>query len=176
MEKQLSFKLISCSLDKIKNQRRTEKSKLSEEMTKRLKQSDTSKDTLKREKSDALKQVLQKHLEQFTSELLTSSEKRLKLKSLSLEEEIQERLFLETNFLKKTSPEVETPKKDLLFDNSIHLISVKTVAEWLGLAPKTIHNWVSLRKVPYVKCGQKVMFRPKSLKAWLNRKEIKSWL
>ena len=60
----------------------------------------------------------------------------------------------------------------LLFDN---LISVKTVAERLGLAPKTIHNWVYLRKIPYVKCGQKVMFRPKSLKAWLNQKEIKSW-
>ena len=60
----------------------------------------------------------------------------------------------------------------LFFEN---LISVKTVAERLGLAPKTIHNWVYLRKIPYVKCGHKVMFRPKSLKAWLNRKEIKSW-
>ena len=60
----------------------------------------------------------------------------------------------------------------LFFDN---LIGVKTVAERLGLAPKTIHNWVYLRKIPYVKCGNKVMFRPKSLKAWLNRKEIKSW-
>ena len=41
----------------------------------------------------------------------------------------------------------------LFFDN---LISVKTVAERLGLAPKTIHNWVYLRKIPYVKCGNKV--------------------
>ena len=60
----------------------------------------------------------------------------------------------------------------VFFDN---LISVKTVAERLGLAPKTIYNWVYLRKIPYVKFGNKVMFRPKSLKAWLNRKEIKSW-
>ena len=64
------------------------------------------------------------------------------------------------------------PPQAVFFDN---LISVKTVAERLGLAPKTIHNWVYLRKIPYVKCGHKVMFRPKSLKAWLNRKEIKSW-
>ncbi len=61
-----------------------------------------------------------------------------------------------------------SPKTEQLFDN---LVSVKTVAEMLGVAPKTIHNWVYLRKIPYVKCGQKVMFRPKSLKAWLNRKE-----
>ena len=61
-----------------------------------------------------------------------------------------------------------TPKTEQLFDN---LISVKTVAEMLGVAPKTIHNWVYLRKIPYVKCGHKVMFRSKSLKAWLNRKE-----
>ena len=56
------------------------------------------------------------------------------------------------------------PKTELLFDN---LVSVKTVAEMLGVAPKTIHNWVYLRKIPYVKCGHRVMFRPKSLKAWL---------
>ncbi|MDE0151102.1 MAG: helix-turn-helix domain-containing protein [Bdellovibrionales bacterium] len=62
---------------------------------------------------------------------------------------------------------------DPLFDN---LISVKTVSEMLGIAPKTIHNWIYLRKIPYMKVGQRVMFRPKSLKAWLNRKEIKPWL
>ena len=127
---------------------------------------------LQKQQEPAIQQ--QRQFEQFISELLTSSEKKLKLKSLSLEKEAQEKS--ETNFLKDTSLKAETPKEDLLFDNSIHLVSVKTVAELLGLAPKTIHNWVSLRKIPYVKCGQKVMFRPKSLKAWLNRKEIKSWL
>ena len=65
-------------------------------------------------------------------------------------------------------PDCDLDVQVLLFDN---LVSVKTVAEMLGVAPKTIHNWVYLRKIPYVKCGQKVMFRPKSLKAWLNRKE-----
>ena len=82
----------------------------------------------------------------------------------------------ERNILKEIPPEEQSPKKEQLFDNQINLISVKTVAEILGIAPKTIHNWVYLRKIPYVKYGQKVMFRPKSLKAWLNRKEIKSWL
>ena len=103
------------------------------------------------------------------SELLPKPEKDFKLKSdfLSLEG-----VKSETSVLNEVTPE-QNPKKDLLFEN---LVSVETVAEMLGLAPKTIHNWVYLRKIPYVKYSQKVMFRPKSLKAWLNRKEIKSWL
>ena len=101
-------------------------------------------------------------------ELLPKTKEELKLKSLSLEG-----VKAEENSLKEAPPDVQSPKEELLFEN---LVSVKTVAEILGLAPKTIHNWVYLRKIPYVKYGQKVMFRPKSLKAWLNRKEIKSWL
>ena len=100
-------------------------------------------------------------------ELLPKIKEEFKLKSLSLEGVKTE------NTLKETSPDVHSPKEELLFEN---LVSVETVAEGLGIAPKTIHNWVYLRKIPYVKCGQKVMFRSKSLKAWLNRKEIKSWL
>ena len=92
---------------------------------------------LQKQQEPAIQQ--QRQFEQFISELLTSSEKKLKLKSLSLEKEAQEKS--ETSFLKDTSLKTETPKKDLLFDNSIHLVSVKTVAELLGLAPKTIHNW-----------------------------------
>ena len=113
----------------------------------------------------------EKQGEQAVIELLPKVKEEFKLKALSLEG-----VKAEENTLKETSPNGHSPKEEKLFENQIHLVSVKTVAEMLGLAPKTIHNWVSLRKIPYVKCGQKVMFRPKSLKAWLNRKEIKSWL
>ena len=108
---------------------------------------------------------------QLVTQLLPKIKEEFKLKTLSLEG-----VRTEENPLKETPPVVQSPEKEKFFGNQIHLISVKTVAEMLGLAPKTIHNWVYLRKIPYVKCGQKVMFRPKSLKAWLNRKEIKSWL
>ena len=102
---------------------------------------------------------------------------KLGLDFLSLKEIVQKKPNSELSAL-KTSLREQTLKKEPLFDNQIELISVKTVAEMLGLAPKTIHNWVYLRKIPYVKRGRKVMFRPKSLKAWLNRKEkeAKSWL
>ena len=126
--------------------------------------------------------VLSSGKQQHTSlkqHLSSKKEKKLKqkikeefkLRSLSLEG-----VKAEANPLKETLPDVHSPKEKKFFDNQIDLISVKTVAEMLGIAPKTIHNWVSLRKIPYVKYGHKVMFRPKSLKAWLNRKEVKSWL
>ena len=116
---------------------------------------------------------------QAVKELLPIMKKdaKLGLDFLSLKEIVQKKPNSELSAL-KTSLREQTLKKEPLFDNQIELISVKTVAEMLGLAPKTIHNWVYLRKIPYVKRGRKVMFRPKSLKAWLNRKEkeAKSWL
>ena len=63
--------------------------------------------------------------------------------------------------------------KDKLFDN---LMDVETTAEVLGVAPKTVRKWVSIRFIPYLKVGRRVMFRPKSLELWLNKKENKSWL
>ena len=64
-------------------------------------------------------------------------------------------------------------KPVVFFDN---LINVETTAEVLGVAPKTIRKWVSIRFIPYLKLGSRVMFRPKSLELWLNQKENKSWL
>ena len=58
----------------------------------------------------------------------------------------------------------------LLFDN---LINVENVAEVLGVAPKTIRKWVSIRFIPFVRVGRRVMFRPKSIELWLNQKEVK---
>ena len=57
-----------------------------------------------------------------------------------------------------------------LFDN---LIDVESVAEALGVAPKTIRKWVSIRFIPFVRVGRRVMFRPRSIELWLNHKEVK---
>ena len=109
----------------------------------------------------------------FISEQLQKEKQKIKLKSLLSEERVEEGNLLGTDVLKEDALEIQSKEKELFF---LNLISVKTVAERLGVAPKTIHNWVYLHKIPYVKVGQKVMFRPKSLKAWLTRKEVKSWL
>ena len=75
--------------------------------------------------------------------------------------------------LKKAGRPSRSGRPDLFFDN---LIDVETTAEVLGVAPKTIRKWVSIRFIPYLKVGRRVLFRPKSLELWLNQKENKSWL
>ena len=72
--------------------------------------------------------------------------------------------------IKKAGRSSQPDTSGLLFDN---LINLETVSEILGVAPKTIHNWVYLRRIPYIKVGRKVMFCSKSLISWFNRKEIK---
>ena len=146
MEKQLSFELKILSSGKQENS--------------------SLKKHLSSKKEGKLKQKAQE--EQPVIKLLPKRKEDFRLKALSLEG-----VKAEDSPLTEALPDVPSPKEEPLFEN---LISVKTVAEGLGIAPKTIHNRVSLRKIPYVKCGHKVMFRQKSLKAWLNRKEIKSWL
>lgn len=60
-----------------------------------------------------------------------------------------------------------------LFEN-LELLSVYDVAKWLGKAPQTIRNMAALKRIPYIP-GRPMMFRKKSLEAWLDRKEIKPW-
>lgn len=57
-----------------------------------------------------------------------------------------------------------------LFEN---LISIEKLAEKIGVAPKTIRNWCSLRKIPFIRVGGKTMFLESSVIDWLSRKEIK---
>ncbi len=62
-----------------------------------------------------------------------------------------------------------------LFENGIGLITVEDLAGALGLASKTIRNWVAARRIPFVMLGRKTYFRLKSIEAWLDKKEYKSW-
>ena len=108
-----------------------------------------------------------KQKKQLVTSLLSKKEKEINLKTLSLENKTQDKKISRVKTLNKNCP-----NKGLLFDN---LMDVEIVAEVLGLAPKTIRNWVSARRIPFVRVGRKVMFRQKSFELWLNRKEIKSW-
>ena len=176
MEDQLSFQIESSSSSKVKNQQEIKRVKQLKKSAQRSERLDkTKKQVQQQEQLNISKQAIKKaSLEQWVSELLTGPKKELKLKALSLEKEVdREKQLSESISLREDSLRIPLQKEEQLFEN---LISVKTVAEGLGVAPKTVHNWVYLRKIPYVKVGLKVLFRPKSLKAWLNRKEVKSWL
>ena len=100
-----------------------------------------------------------------------STDKQLRL--LGFHNELELSKFKKRTNLKKAGSPSRSGKTDLLIEN---LINVETTAEVLGVAPKTIRNWVFIRFIPYVKIGGRVLFRPKSLELWLNQKENKSWL
>jgi excisionase family DNA binding protein len=60
-------------------------------------------------------------------------------------------------------------KLDPLIEN---LVTVEELAGALGIAPKTVRNWVALRQIPFLRIGGKTRFRRRSIEAWLERKEF----
>ena len=66
----------------------------------------------------------------------------------------------------KNARKAETAKPDL------GLMDVKEVAAALKVSEKTIRNWVSARKIPYVKLGGRVVFDQKKVRAWLDAKMV----
>jgi excisionase family DNA binding protein len=51
-------------------------------------------------------------------------------------------------------------------------LTVEELAGALGIAPKTVRNWVALRRIPFLRLGGKTRFRRRSIEAWLERKEF----
>ena len=45
---------------------------------------------------------------------------------------------------------------------------VKQAAEYLGIRPKTLYEWVRFGRVPYRKIGFNVRFDPEELKQWIE--------
>ena len=73
----------------------------------------------------------------------------------------------------KVCDTISSHNEGSFFDN---LITIEELSGNLGLSKKTLQNWVSLRKIPYVKIGRKVYFRSSRLQQWIERKEFKSCL
>jgi len=49
------------------------------------------------------------------------------------------------------------------------LLSVTEFADAVGLSPKTIRQWVWMRRVPYVRVGRAIRFRQETAEEILNR-------
>lgn len=54
------------------------------------------------------------------------------------------------------------------------LMTVKEVAEYLGLAEGTIYQKVSKGQIPYVKLGRNVRFRKDDIDEWVVRVDAES--
>jgi len=50
------------------------------------------------------------------------------------------------------------------------LLDTREAARFLGISKNTLYEWVVQRKIPFVKVGRLVKFRPSELEAWLKKR------
>ncbi len=53
------------------------------------------------------------------------------------------------------------------------LMSVRQIAEVLGVAVQTIYGWVSQGRLPIVKVGRRTMFHPVEVERWIEMRSRK---
>jgi excisionase family DNA binding protein len=54
------------------------------------------------------------------------------------------------------------------------LLNMTEAAEYLGLSKLTLYEWVSQRKIEYVKVGRLVKFDGRQLDRWIKKQTIKA--
>ena len=52
-------------------------------------------------------------------------------------------------------------------------LNVKELSRLTGLKQSTIYQWVSQRKIPYIKLGKKVLFDPDKINKWIDENTVK---
>ena len=52
------------------------------------------------------------------------------------------------------------------------LLSVNQLSDILGLKKITIYEWVRDSKIPFVKLGKRVLFRPKDIEGFINANRV----
>ena len=48
------------------------------------------------------------------------------------------------------------------------LLTVDELSAWLRLAPQTIRNYVSAKRIPTVKLGRRCLFDPAEVRRWIE--------
>ncbi len=54
------------------------------------------------------------------------------------------------------------------------LLTLDEAASYIGLSRLTMYEWVSKRKIEYVKVGRLVKFKQHALDAWIEKHTVKS--
>jgi excisionase family DNA binding protein len=52
------------------------------------------------------------------------------------------------------------------------LLTTVEFAEALGLSPKTVRQWTWARKVPFVRVGRAIRFRPETVTEMIDRGQV----
>lgn len=53
------------------------------------------------------------------------------------------------------------------------LLDKKDIADFLGIKLSTLNQWVSQKKIPFIKLGTRVKFRMSDILAWLETKTVR---
>jgi excisionase family DNA binding protein len=53
-----------------------------------------------------------------------------------------------------------------------NLLTVEEFAAALGLSPKTVRQWTWMRRIPFVRVGRAIRFRPETVDEIVNRGTI----
>jgi len=53
-----------------------------------------------------------------------------------------------------------------------NLLNTEEFAAALGLSPKTVRQWVWMRRVPYIRVGRAIRFRPETVNEIVNRGSV----
>ena len=54
------------------------------------------------------------------------------------------------------------------------LLDLRQAAQLLGITPRTLQEWVRMRKIPYLKIGKLTKFRLSSLHIWIDAQEVRA--
>jgi excisionase family DNA binding protein len=52
------------------------------------------------------------------------------------------------------------------------LLSVVEAAQYLGISKGTLYNWMSMRRIEYVKVGRRTVFRQAALDRFINENTV----
>ena len=54
----------------------------------------------------------------------------------------------------------------------LQLLTVKQLADYLKISPKTMYNKVSIERIPYVKAGGALRFIQSDIENWLKSNDV----
>ena len=52
------------------------------------------------------------------------------------------------------------------------LLDISEVSDIIGVQINTLYSWIHQKRIPYIKIGRLVKFKPSDIDAWLKEKSI----
>ena len=53
-------------------------------------------------------------------------------------------------------------------------LNVEELSQYIGVKKNTIYNWVSQRRIPFIKCGRLTKFDIKAIDRWMAESNVPS--